>query len=208
MCCAARPVAPHPTARATTVGPAPRVFHGGSSAVHHYAPSAPTAPTAAREFQRAQRRVTTPQTPSATTVALARSTRIAGTAPTAPTAARGFQRLQRHQRQQRHRPRLASAERRAALSVIPRMAFATTAAPAQSTRIVGTAPTAPTVAPAPREARRPLPLRRRPAPMLCLVVHQHAQEIMIHILESSSAQLSMEHTGSIFKSHFLCMLGL
>jgi hypothetical protein len=145
LCCAARPVAPHPTAHATTVDPAQRGFHGRSSAVlHHYAPSAPTALTAAREFQRAQRRVTSPQTPFATTAALARSTRIVGTAPTAPTAARGFQ---------RHRPRL-SAQRRAALSVKPRMAFATTAAPAQSTRIVGTAPTAQTAAPAPR-AQRP-----------------------------------------------------
>ena len=130
----------------------------------------------------------------ATTAALAMSTRlIVSTAPTAPTAAPA--------------PRLC-AQRPA---TIHPTVYAKTAAPARSTRLcVSTAPTAPTAAPAPREARRPLPLplppgRRRPAPMLGLVVHQHAQEIMIHILDSSSAQLSMGHTSSIFKSHFLCL---
>ena len=129
----------------------------------------------------------------ATTAAPARSTwLLVSTAPTAPTAAPA--------------PRLC-AQRPATFHPT---VYATTAAPARRTRIVGTAPTAPTAAHAPREARRPLPLplppgRRRPAPMLGLVVHQHAQEIMIHILDSSSAQLSMGLTSTIFKSHFLCL---
>ena len=153
--CAARPATIHLTTHATTAGPArsTRIVR-----------TAPTAPTAARCFQRAARPATIHLTTHATTAALARSTRIVRTAPTAPTAARGPHGFHRH------RPRLASAQRRAAIALMPRMAFVTTAALARSTRIVRTAPTAPTAVPAPQEApRRPLPLppgRRRPAPML------------------------------------------
>ena len=128
----------------------------------------------------------------ATTAASARSRLLVSTALTAPTAAPA--------------PRLC-AQRPATFHPT---VYARMAALAPSSCSAPSAPTAPTAAPAPREARRPLPLplppgRRRPAPMLRLVVHQHAQEIMIRMLESSSAQLSTVRTGTIFKSHFLCL---